>query len=347
MYPSEKDPVYGTFVKTYMDSFEELNGVENTKIVCIRGRSRKKNKKLLKYILFYSSIIFHLLFKKYDIIYVQTITSPILPIRFISYFKELPLVFNVHGADVITISKVNEKLKMIAEPLLYKAKMIVAPSIYFKNVLLDMFPTINANAVFVSPSGGVDLLKFRPIPSQREDMTLGFVSRIDIGKGWDDFVKLISKLKRKGYRINGIIAGRGAEEEEMRKLIKRENVTREIKYIGPVAHNDLPNLFCSFDAFIFPSRRSESLGLVGIESLACGVPVIGSKIGGIPGYITQENGFLFEPGNVEDLLQKTIEFINMDSAAKEQMSQLARLSAEKYETKKVMKELYEKIKDFC
>ena len=58
---------------------------------------------------------------------------------------------------------------------------------------------------------------------------------------------------------------------------------------------------------MFPSKRNESLGLVGVEALACGVPVIGSNIGGIPGFIEEgKNGFLFDPDNEHSLVEKVI-----------------------------------------
>ena len=52
--------------------------------------------------------------------------------------------------------------------------------------------------------------------------------------------------------------------------------------------------------FIFPSRE-EPLGLVGLESIACGTPVIGSNIGGIPEYINENNGLLFDPNEPKEL----------------------------------------------
>ena len=145
------------------------------------------------------------------------------------------------------------------------------------------------------------------------------------------------------------MAGRGAEQEKMLTMIVEKGLKECVEYVGPIPHEELPDLFNRFDVFIFPTRRkSESLGLVGVESLACGIPVVGSNIGGIPGYVEDGvNGFLFEPGNVEDLLQKIKIFIKMDSDARLEMSRQARLSAYKYETKRVMNELYEKIRGCC
>ena len=347
MYPSVKDPVYGTFIKTYFDLFCRYNS-GTTNLICIRGRSYSLGAKVIKYLVFYSQIFYHLLFKKYDVIYVQTITTTIPPIKIVSAIKKINLVFNVHGSDVITVSRKTEFLKRLSIPLLYKAQLIVVPSDHFKSVVLDMFPRLKNGKVFVSPSGGVDICYFSPSPNRSKIMTLGYVSRIDNGKGWDDFLELIAKLNCKGYKVKGIIVGRGADEGKLLQMIKIKELFNYIDYIGPVAHDKLPKLYNMFDLFVFPTRRSEALGLVGVEALACGVPVIGSNIGGIPDYIINgENGFLFKTGDIEDMFNKTILYFNLNTQEKDRMSRNARRMAEKFETNKVMKDLYDRIIEPC
>ena len=345
MYPSQKDPVYGTFVKTYMDSFIKLNKGGVTRLICIRGRSKGLLAKVIKYTVFYLQVLCHLLFKKYDIVYVQTITTSMPPLLLVSMFKTVPMVFNVHGADVITISKRTEILKNMAAPLLNKAKLVVAPSEYFKGVVLDSFPNLVPDKVFVSPSGGVDLTLFHPEEKQTPEMVLGFVSRIDCGKGWDTYIEALSLLKKKGYKVRGIIAGRGTEQMAMLKMMKVKDVEDIIEYVGPVPHDKLPSLFMKLDAFVFPTRRSESLGLVGVEALACGIPVVGSNYAALPEYIKNGyNGFLFNHNDEGDLCDKLASFIKLSGSERERLSLNARQSSLPFETMAVMKSLYEKLK---
>ena len=344
MYPSTKDSVYGTFVKTYIDSFMKLNKDGVTRLVCIRGRSRNLFSKAIKYFVFYLWALYHLLFKRYDVVYVQTITTSIPPLLFASRFKTIPMVFNVHGSDVITISRRTEILKNMATPLLNKAKLVVAPSEYFKEVVLGAFPNVAPGKVFVSPSGGVDLTLFHPVEKQNPEMILGFVSRIDYGKGWDDFLEVMYMLHREKYCVKAIMAGCGAEQEKMLTMINKKGLNECIEYVGSVAHEELPNLFSRFDVFIFPSRRSESLGLVGVEALACGIPVIGSKIGGIPGFVNDGvNGYLFESGNINDLYKKLVQYLSSSQNERRKMANNARISALMYDTVSSMKELYCKL----
>lgn len=346
MYPSEKDPVYGTFIKTYYDNFTSLCIDGSVSIVCIKGRSRGILEKSFKYLFFYSEILYRLLFKDYDVVYVQTITTPIPPVRFVSLIKRHRLVFNVHGSDVITITKSNERLKRMAIPLLYKAQLIVAPSEYFKCVVKEMLPGIPDSKIYVSPSGGVDINKFYPSENFNKVFTIGYVSRLDAGKGWDTYIIALSLLKKSGFDFRGIIVGRGEEQEKMLKMMEEYNVLDKIKYVGPVPHDDLPCLFSGFDVFVFPTRRSESLGLVGIEALACGVPVIGSNFAALPGYIKDGyNGMLFKHDDYNDLYKKLSQIMSISKSARELMSVNARNSSLRFDSNVVMKSLYEKLNE--
>ena len=73
-----------------------------------------------------------------------------------------------------------------------------------------------------------------------------------------------------------------------------------LTFINKVKQEELNILYNISDFFIFPSRK-EPLGLVGIESIAAGTPVIGSNVGGIKEYINDNNGFLFNPNKPEEL----------------------------------------------
>ncbi len=108
----------------------------------------------------------------------------------------------------------------------------------------------------------------------------------------------------------------------------------DVSYIGPVRQTELPAVYRSFDVFVFPTvRAAESLGLVGLEAMACGVPVIGSNTGGLTGYISHgENGFLFEPGNVKELADRIVMFCNLARSERQALSQQAIRTARSYDS---------------
>ena len=346
MYPSIKDPVYGTFVESFVKQMIDMNGYKSTKILVIKGRTNNIFIKFWKYFAFYLRIIINLLCYKFDLIYVHTITYPIPPIRIVNKFKYLPLVFNVHGGDVLTRSRVADMLKKQAIPLLKKSKLIISPSNYFKDILLSEFSFLTSDKIFVSPSGGIDSSFFFVNKLKPSSLfTIGYVSRIDNKKGWDTFIEAISILKSKGYVIYAYMAGRGNQTKDLVNMINNKSLNEYIEYIGPVPYNELPLLYSKLDLFVFPTQLKESLGLVGLEAMAKRVPVVGSHIGGLTDYlISGHNGFFFEAGNSKDLANKIEKYLLLSSDEKDIFRNNAFATACQYSSEKVKKDLYLKLK---
>ena len=313
MYPSADDPVYGTFVKVFTESVEKLNYKGSTKLVAIKGRS-KMPAKLWKYISFYLREFAALAFRRYDIVYVHTITFPILPI----------------------------KIVRLARSTVGKALAIVSPSEYFKEHIKEYLPKYPDGRIFVSPSGGVDTSLFRPTPKKETGITtIGYVSRIDHGKGWNLFTEAIANLTKDGYKIKAIMAGRGNQESLLKDSIKHYGLEKIVTYIGPVAHEKLPEIYNRFDVFAFTTTTTESLGLVGIEAMACGVPVRGSDFAGPKCYIADGvNGYLFRKGDATDLTLKLKKYLDSTPYEKESLSKGARCTAKNYDTHTVMSSLF-------
>lgn len=350
MYPSANDPVYGTFVRTFFEEMSRRNCMGVNKLVAIRGKRKGVVAKLGAYWVFYARSLWSLLFGRYDLIYVHTITFPIIPIRIAAIFRKLPLVFNVHGGDVIVSSALKKVLKRLARPMLRIAKGIVVPSQYFHGVMESEFPEVPADRLIVSPSGGIPGRFYgfsdgQPGDSFSECPIVGYVSRIDRGKGWDVYLKSIAELKKRGVACRGVMAGRGEQAESMLALRHRLGLDTEVDYLGAVSYEDLPAVYRRMDVFVFPTiRRGESLGLVGLEAMASGVPVVASRIGGPAEYVKDNvNGFLFEPGDFNDLSDMLQRIIGMGENERTVLRNNAYATALHYGSDSVNDRLYEKL----
>lgn len=341
LYPSKSTPFYGSFVKNFEEQLKQDPRTENVKGVYIKGLHDNLAKKLLSYILFYLRIIYCTLFQKYDLVYVHLISHSTLPLRFSSIFRHLPLVFNIHGEDLLVTTSLARKLRDWALPLVKRARFIVVPSNYFKKITEEYLPDYPKEQIIVSASGGVKSL-FRPAKKiqDRSRIKIGYVSRIDRGKGWDVFIDAVNTLKGKHDDLQFEIAGGGPEVNVMKERIN-DSKFPGIMYRGPIAHEDLPEFYQSLDLFVFPTQLRESLGLVGLEAMACGVPVIGSNIGGLTDYIKDGyNGFLFSPGNSKDLADKISEFVALSYNERERLKRGAIETAKKYNDKDVSSKLF-------
>ncbi|TGV07620.1 glycosyltransferase, partial [Alcaligenaceae bacterium 429] len=118
-----------------------------------------------------------------------------------------------------------------------------------------------------------------------------------------------------------------------------------VNYMGGMAQGELPSFYQSLDVFVFPTiRKEESLGLVGLEAMACGIPSICSDIGGIKTYIEDGvNGYLFTPGSHEELADSLLNYSGLDLSEFLHMSDHAIKTAKKYDRKVVISDLRKKL----
>ena len=343
MYPSNRDPVYGTFVKVFYEDIQKY--FSNVELVAIKGK-RNGLDKIFAYLKFYIIIFFKLIVSRYDFVYIHTIAHPIPPIRAASLFRNLNLVFNIHGDDLLTTTKLSTKLRNLSYPLLKNAKQIIVPTDYFKDILIEECPWINKNIIFISPSGGINLSFFKNTTKQNHQLpVVGYVSRIDKGKGWEYLLCAIHILVLKGHKLKVEIVGSGFQVSLLEKQIFELGLQDIVSYRGALTHAELPDFYHNLDWFVFPTyRKGESLGLVGLEAMASMTPVIGSDIAGLRSYIVDGvNGFLIPPQNSE-MLASTIErALTLSKSEIIDLQNNAYNTALRYESSLVNKILFEKL----
>ncbi|QRZ33787.1 glycosyltransferase family 4 protein [Lactococcus lactis] len=340
MYPSPKSPSYGTFIKDIENNLIN-NGWDVKKIVLY-----KKNSKIIKiwsYLKFFAYTLKNLLFDKDRIVYVHYWTFSGIPLLFI---KPKKLIINIHGSDLLPQKKIQKCLLKITKNLLYQSDLIIVPSKFYKDLLTSNFK-IRTEKIFVSPSGGIVLPNF--FADKAFDSThpsFGFVGRIEKEKGWQLIFRAIEVLPD-DKKVSFTFVGTGSEQKKLKELAdstvkSKKNI--EIKILGAVEHEKLNLIYQTFDFLIFPSER-ESLGLVGLEAMANGVPVIGSAIGGILTYLNDgENGFTFRVKDFKQLSSILSNITNMGIEMYEQLSQNSIDTSQKYEQSAIGQELSSK---FC
>lgn len=342
MYPSSNAPTYGTFVEKTFQTLYEQQDIVVKKIVLYK--EEKKFLKILKYLKYYIKIILTILFKKYDIIYVHYASHNALPILIASHVKNLKIISNVHGSDVVPETWIQRQLQLYVGKLLNKSNIIITPSVYFKELIFHKY-TLESERIAVYPSGGISNEIFAPKTIEAKEILnkvevnsryIGYVGRIDQGKGWDDLILAFNELKKNQHTssLKLIIVGSGKQVNDLEKLIKLSPFKKDIIRFDSLEQKKLVDIYNVLDVFIFPSKRDgESLGLVGLEAMACGVPVIGSNVGGIMSYLDNyTNGLLFEKGDFKELSNKIIEFFSIEKEEIEALKKNAIATASKYDS---------------
>src|SRR5699024_6266820 len=333
MYPSFKNPSYGVFVENAVKELSSL-GAEFTCLSVIKDRTKNRYKKILKYARYYLDIVKKYFFGEYDIVYIHFLShnTPILYLLLLIRGKKRKWVVNVHGSDIV--ESTGKKIDKYNEKVLRGVDMIVVPSLYFKKLMLNQYPNICEKKYFISPSVGIYTNVFFPILEKEKNNIplLGYISRIDNGKGWDVFLKALHLLKEEDVRFHATIIGSGEEVKEMEQSIITLKLSRYVSYYPSQSQKELANFYRGFDVFIFPSTLNESLGLVGLEAMACGTPVIGSEKAGIKTYVKDYvNGMLFTPNDAEDLFVKIKEYLLLSEKKLQFMEREAYNTSKDYE----------------
>ncbi|HHG3484921.1 TPA: glycosyltransferase family 4 protein [Vibrio parahaemolyticus] len=291
IYPTGNNPHLGTFVRNIKLG---LDKDFITEVICL---TNSKNK-IFSYLIFYLKTFYACLFKEHDLVYIHYTSHSSVGVLLARVIKRFSIISHVHGSDILREERVSRfkfyMKRIVSTACLKLSKYVISPSDYYKFDILISDYNIKEEKIFVSPSGGVDLTKFIPNTPSLKTATicLGFVGRLTEDKGILDFLFVLKMLKSNSVDFKAVIVGNGP----LYDLVSRVSYSLNIQLIQKLEQEELVSIYNALDVFIFPSRRkTESLGLVGIEALACDIPVIAYDFAGPSHYInSQANGILVD-----------------------------------------------------
>jgi glycosyltransferase involved in cell wall biosynthesis len=204
--------------------------------------------------------------------------------------------------------------KTIEKKVINRSAEIVTLSRFTAKRLQRQFG-INNIKMSIIP-GGVDLRNFKPAENKenirkkvevpRNKIILLTVRNLVQRMGLENLILAMKEIASKEKNIYLVVGGDGPLKNELTALRNRLGLHKMIKFTGFIKEKELPNFYQMADFFILPTKELEGFGLVTLESLACGVPVLGTAVGGTKEILTKLNhNFLFEktdPGAMADLI---------------------------------------------
>lgn len=252
--------------------------------------------------------------------------------------------------------------RLIRRSLLNQAETIVTASLdYIKSSQIKSYYETHKDKFQEIPFG-IDLERFqpkllnRPLDNKiiaraqeivhyindkfikRDRLNLLFVGGLDQAhyfKGIDVLLNSLVVVANRNWRLK--IVGEGDLRPHYEELSLHLNIKKQVEFTGKLSGAELVRAFQDADLFILPSINSnEAFGLVLIEALACGVPVIASNLPGVRRVFNDhEQGLLIEPGDPTDLKNK-LEFIFNNEEMRRVMALAARrLAEDKYDRNKM------------
>lgn len=227
-----------------------------------------------------------------------------------------PVAITVRGADVVNYPKYLLLRKLISHSL-SRADIIIAVSNALKEEVLKLGISKEKVKVILN---GVDVKKFYPMEKieARSQLKLSMEKTIIISvgsllkrKGFHNLIKAISDLEKREFdNIILFIIGEGPYKSKLQEQIDWLNAGSFVRLIGFKNHEELPKWYNAADFFCLASEREGCPNVI-IESLACGVPIVATKVEGVPEIIcSKDYGILVE--NQKGLAEAIKRALNKD-----------------------------------
>jgi len=228
------------------------------------------------------------------------------------------------------------------------ADFVIAVSKKTKEIIIQNGVEIPVEVVY----NAVDYQEFNPsyrgkelrekFDIRRNEKVILYVGWVIRRKGPQVLLQSLKYLKREN--IKTIIVGPDhGLKSELENIIDKNNLHQQALLIGEVSYRDLRALYALADILVFPTiTKDEGFGIVALEAMASGTPVIASNIAAIPEVvIDQQTGLLFEPSNEEDLAEKIKYLLNNEKIRKKLGEQARKISMSRFTWESSAKKLLE------
>ncbi len=261
---------------------------------------------------------------------------PGLGIRLLRRARNIPMVCSFHAsweAEYIShkvlpgsgpLMKIWFKLNCLARRYIEKYCMfecdkIIVMSEYTRDILLKIHG-VSSEKVKLIP-GGVDTDIFKPAPDKsvvknklffpKNKFVLFTVRRLVPRMGLENLINAVSILSKQRKDILLIIGGIGPLEKRLKELTASLNAENYVRFAGFIPTQQLPLYYQAADLFVLPTIELEGFGLVTLEALSSGLPVLGTAIGGTTEILSGFNtDYLFKDPSPETMSRQISDFIS-------------------------------------
>jgi len=212
----------------------------------------------------------------------------------------LPVVLKVHGSDILTMMNSSPARRTRTLEALHRADGVVAVSRDLADKVIE--EGVKPERVRLIYNGvDTDVFKPGPMAQARERLglakerpTLVYIGNLVPVKGVDVLIEACGLLAKGGTDFATYMIGQGSLRPGLERRVAELGIDKQVKFVGPKPHRELPDWFRAADVFVLPSR-SEGVPNVLLEASACGTRFVASRVGGIPEITHLGSGLLVKP----------------------------------------------------
>lgn len=197
----------------------------------------------------------------------------------------IPIIYTCHSLVALEMGiKQAKKLKAIQQQkqLLRMANIIVVPSHWELEILSKLYPFCASKTVLISHG-----VTKRKLIRRGSSNSLLFIGRLDPIKGIGHLLEAIAILIHAGYRFRLDLVGKGSQQyvSLLKTKVKKLGITSHVRWMGYRSQVEIQRMYSSYGAVIMPSLH-ESFGLVALEALASGIPLVSTRAGGLAEFVS-------------------------------------------------------------
>ncbi|MFA0832422.1 MAG: glycosyltransferase family 4 protein [Methanobacterium formicicum] len=198
------------------------------------------------------------------------------------------------------------KLFMSKIALFFSDKIILYSKKYIKEWNLEKYEW----KIIVARKHFIDFNNFKlKKPINERDNLIGYMGRLEEGKGIIQFMKSIPRIIEQSDDVCFVIGGEGTLLNYVEKFISQNCLDNKVKLLGWVQYDEIPNYLNELKLLIIPSF-SETGPMVALEAMACGTPILTTKVGFIPEMIINgKSGFLLKDNHPDEISQYVINIL--------------------------------------
>jgi N-acetyl-alpha-D-glucosaminyl L-malate synthase BshA len=225
--------------------------------------------------------------------------------------RVVPFVTTLHGTDITLVGNDRSYLP-ITRFGIEKSDAVTAVSEYLKQRTVQEFQInrpieVVPNFVDCDVYGPAQDRSLRKKYAADDEGILIHISNFRPVKRVDDVVGIFAAVRKK-RKARLLMVGDGPERPKAEWLARTHGVAEDVLFVGK--QNDMSQLLAISDILLLPSEL-ESFGLVALEAMACEVPVVASRVGGIPEVVRDGvDGYLHEVGNIQSMAESCLSILN-------------------------------------
>jgi len=206
--------------------------------------------------------------------------------------------------------------RWIEKKVLNQSDHIVTLSRYTRDKLLNIYGVPDEKIAIIP--GGIDLVRFHPAADKREvreqlnlpqEKTILLTVRNLVSRmGIENLIRAMQDIVKSVPDIYLIIGGAGPLKDDLVMMCRRLNLDHHIHFTGFIPEDALPEYYQAADIFVLPTVELEGFGLVTLEALVSGTPVLGTPVGGTQEILSRfDSRFLFQDTRHESISRLIIE----------------------------------------